>query len=94
MTCPKCGKSLPDDLLFCTRCGAKLDEEPSFAENTPTDAEEASEYTKKPLKIALGIILAAALVTAIKIDDTGEVILDAWMIRNGYNSGHIRCPVV
>ena len=40
VTCPACGKKMPTDSLFCSHCGAKL-------ENAPAEPEEAAEAVEK-----------------------------------------------
>ena len=40
VTCPACGKKMPTDSMFCSHCGAKL-------ENAPAEPEEAAEAVEK-----------------------------------------------
>ena len=41
VTCPACGKKMPTDSMFCSHCGAKL-------ENAPAEPEEQSRRPKSP----------------------------------------------
>lgn len=43
VTCPACGKQMPTDSMFCSNCGAKLENAPAEPE-----AEEAAEETEVP----------------------------------------------
>ena len=40
VTCPACGKKMPTDSMFCSHCGAKL-------ENAPAEPEEDAEAVEK-----------------------------------------------
>lgn len=49
MYCPKCGKKLPDNILFCTGCGCRLTENNTAPEPVAVPAPEASVYQPVPV---------------------------------------------
>ena len=67
MYCPKCGKQIADDSLFCTECGEKLQVNESFGVAAPLVGGQmpvqAMPVKKKKTKI--GIIIALCLAICI-----------------------------
>ena len=69
MICKKCGKPVEDDMLFCTNCGADLQQAPEvdFALNTQV-SEPAKKKNKKLLAIlipVIAVVVAAAVALAL-----------------------------
>ncbi len=48
MFCRKCGNQIPDDSVFCPRCGADV---PTLTEPLPTKAQPRPTKTPRPIKI-------------------------------------------
>ena len=46
VTCPACGKKMPTDSMFCSHCGAKLENAPAEPETTEVTIE--TEKTAEP----------------------------------------------
>ncbi|MDO4343603.1 MAG: zinc ribbon domain-containing protein [Eubacteriales bacterium] len=69
MFCPKCGKEIPDDALFCGSCGARLAQsgpQPSAARSGRQESPKPAKQVKKKRKNSIFItILVVAAATAV-----------------------------
>ena len=47
VTCPACGKKMPTDSLFCSHCGAKLENVPAETTEVTIETEKTAEPTEE-----------------------------------------------
>jgi len=57
MYCTNCGAKINDNLKFCTQCGAKIEQ---LSQETPV--EDSGSNQKKHGKFKLAVIIAAILI--------------------------------
>lgn len=57
MFCPKCGKELKDDALFCSGCGNALNSEAGAAENSAGGAVAKKKLSPKGLIILISMVI-------------------------------------
>lgn len=59
MYCTNCGKSLPDDTIFCTECGTRLNQNPApTPAPAPAPAQEAAPQAEPSAKPARSVKIA------------------------------------
>lgn len=61
MFCRKCGKEIPDDAAFCTRCGTAT-EAPRPDDTTDIDAQKKVDRERIVAWVVLGLLVAVVLV--------------------------------
>ncbi|MDO5019047.1 MAG: DUF6273 domain-containing protein [Lachnospiraceae bacterium] len=70
MYCEKCGQEIPDNAVFCGKCGTKVRNTPpeeTIAEQTTTESRELTRKLKKRqwrmiLQVFVGLVLLAAII--------------------------------
>lgn len=71
MTCPKCGKEVPEGTLTCPECGAEMAERPvrrvpniprREPDSLPERPGQGTVYSKWPTRTIVMLIAAAAVI--------------------------------